>query len=768
MLTLFTHIVYHLCMTKNSILNNSINYVLMALAFLMPVFFLPVTSEYFEFNKLVLLSLATCLIFILWGVKLLIVKKVQMLKSPLVLPLVILGIVLLLSTVFSLSPYVSIFGKYGRWFPSLFGYIVLFVFYFATSINTSNAKAATRVLSALAASTTISSVVGLLSYFGLYLGSAGFMKNPSFTFTGSTTTAAILASFTVVIALNRILYSNKMPFKILWIQVAIVNALLPMLYTNIPGIVVIILGLVATLLMNKPQLVKQNSVFVMALAGIIASMLIFTQLPQTKRVLQNEEFAREVNLTFGESWVISSATLTDFPLLGSGPSTFNLNFTRYRPVKLNASNLWNVRFDKPTNEVFNLMGTVGIIGLIAVVYFSSKVLKLVAKSYRYEDEDGATPTLGILVLLSMLTMFFTYATVLNAFIFFLLLGLLTAVVATSKKLNSQAELIQLSLTSLSSITMIGGIAEGLETKKKGETLQYFAIVPIILFVVGVSYYTYRQYMAEYYMKKSIDAATANDGTGTYQNQRKAINLNPQRAEYRNTYARTNLLLASNLSKSENLTDEDKKTIQTLIAQSIREARLSTEVISPLSAGSWEIRANVYKSLIGVADNAEQWTLGSYNTAIQLDPTNPRLRLEAGSIYYLTEDYLSAANFFRQATNLKPDYANAHYNLAQALKQLQNYTLAQRELELVLQIIPQDSPDRQRVQTEIDELKKLTAEQAQNNPTVESLDQQAQIEEQGQITEQEPLTQPGQVETIGTNEQEQIDLNQQGQVQQPNN
>jgi tetratricopeptide (TPR) repeat protein len=55
-----------------------------------------------------------------------------------------------------------------------------------------------------------------------------------------------------------------------------------------------------------------------------------------------------------------------------------------------------------------------------------------------------------------------------------------------------------------------------------------------------------------------------------------------------------------------------------------------------------------------------------------------LRVEAGGIYYANGDYLSAANLFRQAANLKPDYANAHYNLAKALLMLQNYTLALQE------------------------------------------------------------------------------------------
>lgn len=745
-------------MNKNPILEKSTYYVTLVLAFLMPVFYLPITTEFFEFNKLTLLTTATVLLLVIWSIRLLITKKVMFVKSPLNLPLMLLVAVIVLSSVFSLNQYISIFGKYGRWFPGLFSYAIVIAFFYAVAVSNASHKWVEKILIALGAGITISSVVALLSYFGINLINSTYAQSASFNLTGSTITTAVIAAIAMIIALNQLLNSESVLLKVVWMQVLMVNSIIIGLYNTLPAWVLLATGVAVLLMQAKKELLKRNSPFLLATLGIVSAIILVVSLPQTRDVIKNEDFRKESVLSFNNSWIISSSTVTDFPLLGSGTGTFSLNYNRYRPVSLNGTDLWNARFDKPFNEVFNVMGTLGIIGIVAFAFLLIRLVRFALRSKLGDENESVSIVLGAMIVGIVIAHFFTYATVLNNFILFLALGLLTSVYANNnRKGDSYVETVQLSLSALSSIALIGSLTDTTDTRKK-EAFQFLAIIPLLAFAGAVSYYTYRVYAGEYYLRKSIEAALVNDGSQTYDNQRKAISYNPQRAEYRNTYAQTNLLLAGNLSKKENLTDTEKQTIQTLIAQAIREVRLSTEAINPLAVGSWEVRAGVYKSLIGVAENADQWALGAYNTAIQLDPTNPRLRLEAGGVYYLQKDYLSAANLFRQATNLKADYANAHYNLAQALKQLNNYPLAQRELEVTAKLIDQDSEDYKKVQAEIAEVANLTAGQEKANPTVEDLDQQAQIEQQGTVTQQEELTKPEEVETIQGTDTPEVTLN----------
>jgi tetratricopeptide (TPR) repeat protein len=296
------------------------------------------------------------------------------------------------------------------------------------------------------------------------------------------------------------------------------------------------------------------------------------------------------------------------------------------------------------------------------------------------------------------------------------------------------------LLSLSSFTKKNSMSLA-ESKK--EVFQYIVAVPIVVLTVVGGYALSQQVRGEYYLRKAISAAQENNGALTYQLQQQAIAANPKRDVYHNSYANTNLALANTLASKGELNDDEKATIQALLAQSIRSSRVITEVLNPLSAGNWETRANIYRGLIGVADDAPDWAVRSYNTAIQLDPASPRLRLSLGGIYYAAGDFLSAANLFNQATSLKGDYANAHYNLAQALKQLERYPQAQRELEMVQRLVQPESADFELVAAELVELTAMSnVAGAADQTSVEDLE--GNIPE---VVEQEPLTNVGEPEVI---------------------
>jgi len=219
----------------------------------------------------------------------------------------------------------------------------------------------------------------------------------------------------------------------------------------------------------------------------------------------------------------------------------------------------------------------------------------------------------------------------------------------------------------------------------------------------------------------------------------AVAQNPLSDLYRSNYAQANLALANVLSQKQNLTDSEKSDVQALVSQAIREVRVLTEVISPLNPDSWEIRADIYKSLNAVAEDAKSWSISAYNNAIMLDPYNPRLRVNLGGMYFMSKDYQNALASFASAVNLKNDYANAHYNLAQAYKELKDLNNTAIELEIVQRLIPQDSEDYKRVEEELKPIREALekAKSTTQKPSVEQLE--AKGTKPAQV--QEPLRNP---------------------------
>ena len=122
-------------------------------------------------------------------------------------------------------------------------------------------------------------------------------------------------------------------------------------------------------------------------------------------------------------------------------------------------------------------------------------------------------------------------------------------------------------------------------------------------------------------------------------------------------------------------------------------------------------ASIYKNITGVAQNALAFSLDAYSGAIQRDPLNPALRLSVGGIYYAAKNYDLATRFFTDAINLKPDYANAYYNLSLAFKDkgdLQNAALVANQLVILLQKNNPNGADLKAAQKYFSDLKDLIA------------------------------------------------------------
>ena len=56
------------------------------------------------------------------------------------------------------------------------------------------------------------------------------------------------------------------------------------------------------------------------------------------------------------------------------------------------------------------------------------------------------------------------------------------------------------------------------------------------------------------------------------------------------------------------------------------------------------------------------------------------------MFYLLQDYESSQRLFEQAASLKPDWANAHYNLAWAYFQSKQYRGAVQQMQVVVGLL----------------------------------------------------------------------------------
>lgn len=688
-----------------------------ALLFLIPLFFLPITTEFFEFNKIALVVASLLFMAILALVKTLNGAKIQVTKSHLDAPLILFSLTMLLATVFSINKQTSLYGAQSRWFPALVPFLALVTYYYVTNSFEEYSKHIKMALAAFIASGSISTLVSLLSYYKVYLPKLPFAAFSNFSLSGSTTTTALISAFVILSSLGALSQIKGMVGKTLLSAVILLNFYFLLVVASTPAWAALAVGIGAMSVIFNLGTFTSNKSFLMILASICIALTALIYIPQTRQKLVNNQFPVETTLSLRASWIISAATIQDYPLLATGPSTFQYNFTRYKPMGMNNTIFWDTRFDKPFNEILNVLGTTGLIGTVSMIFLMYSLYKQAMSARKIDDNHTETKILAVLVLAGISTWFFTYATFTVTFLVFAFAGLLVNALAHHR--SDSVEIISVNFTTFSTTPTL--LEDDTIDRKY---VKYIVALPVLLAVMYTGYVNSKVYLAEYFMRQSVEALVKGDGIKAYNLQKLAVQNNQWRASYYITLAQTNIAIANAINNSTNPSDTDKKQAEELVKQAMTTANTAAEVVDPLNPAVWEFRAALYQGLANVAENALDWSAGAYNIAAQLDPANPRLRVQLGMVLMAKKDYLGAGNQFRQATLLKADYANAHYMFAQALLQLNDPKNAKAELQITKTLIAQDSEDYKAVEEQIASIKEpetvAGASDTKAKPTVEEI------------------------------------------------
>lgn len=670
-------------------LDNAITFVLLLVAGITPLLFLNQTTEFFEMPKLIFLVATTLILVGLWIASWIFKGKVIITRTPLDILLLVLAGLIIASTFFSTTKFISVYGDIPNVHGSAVAWLTYILLYFVTVSHLKSFARLKVFLTVLYGSAVVVALITLLSFFNLYL-PFDFAQVANFTPTGSTfSTIAFL-----LLLLPLPLFSLLNPNRFFSVPVSLFLSILFTLTISLVGSLTIYIILAAVFALcifaTKPYQVKRTlPVFILPIiVTAVALFLAYTPLPQPLNALQQKElaFPKEIQLPFPISWKITASTFRDVPFFGTGPATYLFDFSTYKPLEFNSLAYWNFSFNTAYNEFLQVLATLGILGFSALVFICLVVVRLGWKNLTPAVAEGEHDSTTVLLPAIAISGFLTVAllavhatTVVSIVISFFIFAILMLSQRTIRE-----KVMEFSL--------------GIRATTSGN--QQFDLFPVIIFVifligaVPAFYQLITVVSADYYHRQALAQANKN-GALTYQYLQKAETLNPQVDLYRVDMAQTNFALAnaiaiqkgpSQANPKGSLTDQDKQTIQTLLSQAVNEGR-SGVVLSPRSSRNWEVLGSVYRSISGVAQNALAFSLEAYSQAIQRDPLNPALRLNAGNIYYAATNYDLAIRFFTDAINLKPDYANAYYNLAIALREkgdLQNAQLVAQQLVTLVQ------------------------------------------------------------------------------------
>jgi tetratricopeptide (TPR) repeat protein len=420
-------------------------------------------------------------------------------------------------------------------------------------------------------------------------------------------------------------------------------------------------------------------------------------------------------------------------LIGQGPAGYSNTFNQYKPNWINGRDFWQANFNSGTNFPLTVVVQLGLIGLAAWI------LLVISFSKTAKKEEFRSSPLTWMILAT----FVVQLLVPPNYILLGLQGLMIAFWAAhfKDKLNS------LNLSPLSINLDQDAAAENREQKTaKVETILSLVVNGSLTVGILVLFYLAgRAYASSYHMLEAQKGVIDNNGIEVYNQQRRAVNLNPYLDSNRRSYARTNLQIATALSEKTDITEEEKKQVSQLVQQAVREARAASN-IDPDDPANWSTLAQVYEELVGSVEGADQWAVNAYVEAIQNAPSDPLLRINLGNILLQQEKVDQASNLFTQAAQLKPDLAAAHFQRGRAQQLKEDFVATKQSWQRALELLDNESPDYQALKQNLEQLdeviKQSTASgQMQTPPGAAAMQQQQQQQQQTgqQVPGQTPPT-----------------------------
>jgi hypothetical protein len=402
-------------------------------------------------------------------------------------------------------------------------------------------------------------------------------------------------------------------------------------------------------------------------------------------------------LSYKESWSIAAESFKRQPLKGVGLGNFLNAFSSYRTIRFNQSNAWAIRFNQSGSFLLHLWTETGIIGLglwLAGIWHLWQVRK-------ESRQRGKKRLWSVFLTLLALQVFLPIN-----------LGLLFLIFLVFSIADETTAL----------------------TLPDWAWLKRALAAVIVILVVAVGWLVGKAFWADWIFVKGVRAVAENRGGDAYRLQLQAVKTNRFVADYRIARSQLDLALANSLAskKKEDITDQDRQQITLLIQEAINEAKAAVS-LRPQNVIAWENLASVYRQVINLAKGADQWAVAAYQQAIALDPFNPQLRINLGSIYYGLKNYEQAARAFEAAANLKPDLANAWYNWAWSLKQQGRTAEAVGRLQQAVALVDPKTSDYERASSELESWKKELGEQQKKA--------QAQKKEAQVLKKPEPLPSP---------------------------
>ncbi len=653
----------------------SIKSLFLSLFFLTPFLFTPVTSELFEFPKILFVYAITTIITTLHLINVLSGRSKLFQKTSLTFPLIAFLLSQIVATYFSIDQHTSIFGYYSRFNGGLLSTICYISLYFVLTNYIDDTFRYKIIKSSLLAGFLIA-LYGIAEHFGI--DSHYWVQDVQSRVFSTLGQPNWLAAYLCILLPFSLYYYhlhlNQKKYFLLSLDFGLITIFwLCLLFTKSKT------GIAAALasffvfyfffvLTNHFRNLK-TTILVPLLLLIIALTInnpikdIVFKTSSSSAPATNST----INITPSEDirklvWIGAIKLWEKFPYFGTGTETFAYSYYWTRPAAHNLTSEWDFLYNKAHNEYLNYLATTGTFGfgtyLIVIIVIVLTLLKRLRNHLHSHHEKIFYFTL----LSSLSTLFITNATGFSVVITSLYFFLLPAFLAPSPMPITSNHKNRL----LISIGLIG-------------IMLYLLSKIVGMLSADINYNIADNYLNNAYYTDALSKINA------------AVATIPDEPIYL-------MKQADILTKNALLSEQQKNHSQALKYASMAIASSTKALkISPANINFYKEQSQMYYYLSTFDSHYFSKAIDSVIIATRLAPTDAKSFYILGKFWQTISDDDKAIAAYQKALELKANYDYAAFALGQLYYQKKDYSLAKKYFTQTLLIAPNNTDAQEYLQ-----------------------------------------------------------------------
>ncbi|MFH1096560.1 MAG: O-antigen ligase family protein [Candidatus Desantisbacteria bacterium] len=333
-----------------------------------------------ELGKAVWMWVLTCGCLLIWSIKLSISGKMMVSKTLINIPLLVFLFSCVLSTCFSILPYMSMIGEYKRseGLLTLINYAALC--YLSANIVREIVWIKKGAIIIVAVG-VIAAVCGILQPFGIDLSRWGSGGIP-ISFFGNQNYVGGYMAMVIFLGMGLLLSSNtKWHIILAGIGSLLIYACL-IITKNRGGFLGLLAGLIIFAILNRAEVWKKRKM--VAISGLIIILTTaglclnektspLPKLAGTIQIVKSEGKGKiEAAGTFAnriQIWKTTMGVIMDSPIFGVGPDALRMAATKHETLGfIRAEGGYNTLIDKAHNEMLDIAATRGLFGLAVYLW----------------------------------------------------------------------------------------------------------------------------------------------------------------------------------------------------------------------------------------------------------------------------------------------------------------------------------------------------------------------------------------------------------------